>query len=223
VAAELQLKISELFYSIQGESTWAGMPCIFIRLSGCNLRCNYCDATYTYEEEGQDYPLQEILAYCEKHPHAIVEITGGEPLLQENIYPLLDSLLHAGRTVLIETNGSLPMDKIPENVIKIMDLKCPDSGMHEKNDLGNLQGLTCQDNLKFVLSSKRDFDWAVDLLRQYLPKIRAGNNVPDILFSPVPGRMAAQDLADWILKENLPIRLQIQLHKILWPKEQRGV
>ncbi len=223
MAIEQTLVVSELFYSIQGESTWAGMPCVFIRLAGCNLRCNYCDAAYTYEEESRQYSFQKIIAFIEKHPNALVEITGGEPLLQENIYPFMETLIKTGRTVLLETNGSLPLDRVLEDAVKIMDIKCPDSGMHEKIDLHNLKYLNSKDNVKFVLSSREDFDWAVKLLHQHLPELWQTNELPAILFSPVPDRLEVKELAKWILEEKLPLRLQIQLHKIIWPEEMRGV
>lgn len=223
VAADETLNISELFYSIQGESTWAGMPCVFIRLAGCNLRCTYCDAAYTYEEEGLDYSWKEIIAFTEKYPKALIEFTGGEPFLQDNIYPLIDTLIAANRTVLVETNGSILLDKAPNDIVKIMDIKCPDSGMHEKIDLENLDFLNAKDNLKFVLSSRKDFDWAVQFLHQHLPEHWKKKDSPAILFSPVPDRLEIEELAQWILEEEVAIQLQVQLHKIIWPTETRGV
>nr|MDA8164823.1 radical SAM protein [Desulfobacteraceae bacterium] len=157
---EPRLTISELFYSIQGETSYAGYPCAFIRLAGCNLRCSYCDARYTYEEEGREMPLSEVLAFAASFPVALVGVTGGEPLLQENIYSLLKVLVTAGRTVLLETNGSLPVSKVPGEVVKILDLKCPDSGMHEQMDFRNLHFLSPKDEVKFVLSSRADYEWA---------------------------------------------------------------
>jgi 7-carboxy-7-deazaguanine synthase len=211
------LEISELFYSIQGESSFAGYPCFFIRLAGCNLRCTYCDARYTYEEPGTSYSVELLLAETERYPDVLVEITGGEPLLQEGIYPLLDKLLQNGRTVLLETNGSLGLEKVPEKVIKIMDVKCPDSGMHEQMDFNNFAYLSSTDEIKFVISSRQDYDFAKEtlLIHNLLGKSK-------LSFSPVMDRLAPYDLAKWIMDDRLPVRLQLQLHTILWPDKKRG-
>ncbi len=223
MAAESTLLISELFYSIQGESTLAGAPCAFIRLAGCNLRCSYCDARYTYEEPGQSRTLAELTAFVAAYPAALIEITGGEPLLQDNIYPLMAALVTAGRTVLLETNGSLPLDRVAAGVMKIMDIKCPDSTMQDAMRWENLASLTSHDNLKFVISSRNDFSWATRQLRARLPGLGQDDNLPVVLFSPVLGKLAPALLADWILAEQLPVRLQLQLHKLLWPGSERGV
>jgi 7-carboxy-7-deazaguanine synthase len=214
---DTQLEISELFYSIQGESSFAGYPCFFIRFAGCNLRCTYCDARYTYEEPGSSYSVEQLLAEVEQYPDILVEITGGEPLLQEGLYPLLDKLIQTGRTVLLETNGSLSLERVPEKVVKIMDVKCPDGGMHDKMELGNFTILTPTDELKFVISSRQDYDFAKEtlLIHNLLGKTK-------ISFSPVTDRLAPCDLARWILDDRLPVRLQLQLHAILWPEKKRG-
>ena len=214
---DTQLEISELFYSIQGESSFAGYPCFFIRLAGCNLRCTYCDACYTYEEPGSSYSVELLLAETERYPDVLVEITGGEPLLQEGIYPLLDKLLQNGRTVLLETNGSLGLERVPEKVIKIMDVKCPDSGMHEQMDFNNFAYLSSTDEIKFVISSRQDYDFAKEtlLIHNLLGKTK-------LSFSPVTDRLAPYDLAKWIMDDRLPVRLQLQLHTILWPDKKRG-
>ncbi|MCK5227988.1 MAG: radical SAM protein [Desulfobulbaceae bacterium] len=217
LAHDRTLLVSEIFYSIQGESSFAGLPCVFIRLAGCNLRCSYCDARYTYEEDGFEKTLDELIDCTGKRPHALVEITGGEPLLQENVYPLIDLLKEEGRTVLLETNGSIPLNRVPAGVIKIMDIKCPDSGMHEKMDFTNLTYLTKQDEIKFVLSSRDDYDWAIKTIERY------GLKEKNLLFSPVEGRLQADHLAEWVLADTLPVRIQIQLHKVLWPDRKRGV
>lgn len=217
MAHDRTLLVSEIFYSIQGESSFAGLPCVFIRLAGCNLRCSYCDARYTYEEDGFEKTLDELIDCTGKRPHALVEITGGEPLLQENVYPLIDLLKEEGRTVLLETNGSIPLNRVPAGVIKIMDIKCPDSGMHEKMDFTNLTYLTKQDEIKFVLSSRDDYDWAIKTIERY------GLKEKNLLFSPVEGRLQADHLAEWVLADTLPVRIQIQLHKVLWPDRKRGV
>ena len=211
------LEVSELFFSIQGESSYAGQPCVFIRLAGCNLRCTYCDAGYTYQEAGIGMDLAEVLGFVAGYPDYPVEVTGGEPLIQEGVYGLLAGLLAAGRRVLLETNGSLPLGRVPAGVVKIVDIKCPDSGMVAHCDLNNLGLLTPEDELKFVLSSQADYDWARNFLREHSlgqPRI--------IHFSAVAERLAPGLLADWILADRLPVRLQLQLHKILWPGTSRG-
>ena len=219
------LSISELFYSLQGESTRAGLPCAFIRLAGCNLRCRYCDSKYTWENQGEPRTLTEIGNWLDRYPGVMVELTGGEPLLQEGIYPLLDALLDRGRTVLLETNGSLGIEQVPAGVSVILDIKCPDSGMHERTDWQNIALLAARkrkgsgDEIKFVLSSVRDFEWAKAVIDRYQLDRLA---VP-LLFSPVPELLAATTLAGLILQHRLPVRLQLQLHRLLWPDRDRGV
>jgi 7-carboxy-7-deazaguanine synthase len=168
-----RLRVSELFYSLQGESTRAGLPCAFIRLSGCNLRCSYCDSSYTWDEPGTETTITEISTWLEDFPGVIVEITGGEPLLQPMVYPLMEQLLTDKHTVLLETSGSMAIDKVPSDVHIILDIKCPGSGMEEKNERNNLKILQARrsmgsrDEIKFVLSSVRDFTWAKDMLSTY--------------------------------------------------------
>lgn len=217
MATDPSVSISEIFFSIQGESTYSGLPCFFIRLSGCNLRCSFCDARYTYEEPGEKFLVSELLEQANGYPGAIVEITGGEPLLQVGVYPLMEGLLAADRTVLLETNGSISLASVPARVIKIMDLKCPGSGMHDRMDLANFNYLTDNDEVKFVIGSRQDYDWAVRLIEEYdlADRIKP-------LFSPNTETMAATDLAALILADNLPVRLQLQLHKTLWPDMSRG-
>lgn len=217
VKTPLQLELSELFFSIQGESSYAGAPCLFVRLTGCNLRCSYCDARYTYEEKGTATGLDEILAFVDEHLDFPVEITGGEPLLQENVYPLMEALLATGHTVLLETNGSINLGRVPAGVVKIMDIKCPGSGMADRFLEENLALLSPTDEIKFVLSSRADYEWATAMLND-----TALGNGNIIHFSPVSGLLAATELAEWILADQLPVRLQLQLHKILWPGENRG-
>lgn len=212
-----QLEISELFFSIQGESSYAGQPCVFIRLSGCNLRCSYCDAKYTYEEEGAQTKTSEIMAFVAQYPGFPVEITGGEPLLQENVYLLMDELLASGRRVLLETNGSIDLAKVPTGVVRIMDVKCPGSTMHKHLLTDNFGLLGSGDELKFVLCSRADYDWAVELI-----KANKLNKALIIHFSPVAGKLEPAHLAEWILNDRLPVRLQLQLHKFLWPDIIRG-
>ncbi|MFO7760606.1 MAG: radical SAM protein [Thermodesulfobacteriota bacterium] len=220
------LNISELFYSIQGESSFAGYPCFFIRLAGCNLRCSYCDTAYAYKETGEKYSLGKLMELTEKYPAALILITGGEPLLQEKVYPLMELLLEAGRKVMLETNGSISVREVPPAVVKVMDLKCPDSGMSEQMNFSNLDFLTPADELKFVISSRLDYDWALDIVRsRYHPSSPETdlNDLPSILFSPETTSLPPFRLAGWILEDHLQVRLQLQLHKVLWPRESRGV
>ncbi|MEA2083708.1 MAG: radical SAM protein [Thermodesulfobacteriota bacterium] len=221
------LDISEKFFSIQGESTYAGRPCVFIRLTGCNLRCSYCDARYTYEETGKKIAVSRLVDYASGYPGAIVEITGGEPLLQENVYPLMDRLLAAERTVLLETNGSMNLERVPDDVIKIVDIKCPDSGMHEKMYPAELNHISEKDEIKFVISSRPDYEWAATFIKTGLSadpeRYEEWTENGRILFSPAGGILEPDRLAKWILADNLKVRLQIQLHKMLWPEETRGV
>jgi 7-carboxy-7-deazaguanine synthase len=218
------LRVSELFYSIQGESTRAGLPCAFVRLCGCNLRCVYCDSRYTWDEEGRLLRMAEVCSWLERYPGVLAEITGGEPLLQEAVYPLMDALLAQGREVLIETSGSLSIAQVPAAAGVILDIKCPDSGMEERNDWGNIELLRqrkaagSRDEIKFVLSSEEDAAWAVRIVRQH-----ELNALAPVLFSPVIGKAAPQRLAELILQERLPVRLQLQLHTQIWPGAQRGV
>jgi len=218
------LRVSELFYSIQGESTRAGLPCLFVRLAGCNLRCAYCDACYTWEEAGTPMGVAEILAWVEEFPGVMVEITGGEPLLQAGVHRLLQSLIDAGRPVLLETNGSLALDEVPDRVGIVMDVKCPDSGMAAHNLAANIDVLRqrrergSHDEIKFVLSSEADFHWA----REVVAHERLGALVP-VLFSPVRPLLDPAVLARLLLEYRLPVRLQLQLHTLLWPEQTRGV
>ncbi len=218
------MEIAEIFYSIQGESTFAGFPCVFIRLSGCNLHCSYCDTQYAVLEPGKAMTVDDILAQADLYPNALVEITGGEPLLQQNVYALMDRLVTNNRKVLIETNGSLDISAIPIDVTVIMDIKCPDSGsnaMHHENietihrRAALRKGAT---EIKFVLSSLADYIWAKELTIQY----DLSGSAP-VLFSPVKNRLPVEDLASAILNDELPVRLQLQLHPIIWPNIQRGV
>ena len=225
VISQRLLNISELFYSIQGESTYAGLPCVFIRLAGCNLRCHYCDARYTYEEAHAAMALEVILSFVDGYPEAIVEITGGEPLLQENVFPLMAELVARNRTVLLETNGSLPIDTIPPEVIVIMDIKTPDSGSADSLASGNIAAAKIRNEnvpgsceIKFVLTSKDDYTWARDLVNRH-----ALNTSGPVLFSPVKGQLVPADLAAWILQDQLAVRLQLQLHTLIWPHLSRGV
>ncbi len=211
------LKINEIYASIQGESSHTGLPCVFIRLTGCNLRCSWCDTAYAFYE-GNDLTIEETLQKVETFGLPLVEITGGEPLLQENVYPLMEALLKKGYRVMLETGGALPIDKVPERVIKILDIKCPGSGEEKKNHLENLKFLSPHDEVKFVLLDRADYEWSRDLLRKYdlAPSTQ-------VLFSPVYDKLNLKDLSQWILKDRLAVRLQTQLHKVIWSKDAIGV
>lgn len=214
---EALIEICELFYSLQGESSYSGYPCFFIRFAGCNLRCAFCDSRYAYEGEHLPYSIRRILSELEKYPGVLVEITGGEPLLQENVYPLFEHLLADGRTVLLETNGSLSLENVPAEVVKIMDMKCPGSGMHEKMFFDNFGFMNPQDEIKFVLSSREDYNWAKDLVSSCDLHHRT-----TVTFSPVTSSMPPTKLAGWILDDRLPVRLRLQLHTIIWPGKTKG-
>ena len=219
------LNISELFYSIQGESSYAGYPCVFIRLHGCNLRCSYCDATYTYEEQGTLMDIEQIMDFVKTHAVSLVQITGGEPLLQDGVIPLMRTLLQDKRIVLLETNGSISLSSVPADVIKVMDVKCPGSEMESKFHLANVGMLEPYDEVKFVLSSENDYEWAKSFIQTHLLNCDITGEQqlrPTILFSPVQPQLPAAHLADWILRDQLPVKLQLQLHTLLWPGETRG-
>jgi len=214
---EALLEICELFYSIQGESSFAGFPCFFIRVAGCNLRCTYCDTLYAYEGKQKSYSISQILAELQKYPGVLVEITGGEPLLQESVYPLFEQLLTTERSVLLETNGSLSLESVPEDVVKIMDMKCPASGMHEKMNFDNFRFMAPKDEIKFVISSREDYNWATQLVSSY-----DLHKKTTVTFSPVIGSLPPEKLAAWILEDRLPVRLRLQLHTIIWPGKIKG-
>lgn len=212
------LNISEIFCSIQGESTYAGLPCIFIRLAGCNLRCDYCDTTYSYESEITLSTNDIITKVKEYNPTKFVEITGGEPLLQPEVFQLIESLHNDGYTILLETNGSISLKDVPEYVIKIVDVKCPGSGEENSFLLENLEYIYKEkDEIKFVLSDNYDYNWAKDFMFKY--KL----NDYEILLSPVSEKLEPQNLAKWITEDKLSVRMQLQLHKIIWDKNRRGV
>ena len=211
------LKINEIYASIQGESSHTGLPCVFIRLTGCNLRCSWCDTAYAFYD-GKNLTVEETLQKVETFGLPLVEITGGEPLLQEDVYPLMETLLKKGYRVMLETSGALPIDKVPEKVIKILDIKCPGSGEEKKNHLENLKFLSPHDEGKFVLLDRADYEWSRNMLRKY-------DMVPSkqVLFSPVYDKLNLKDLSQWILKDRLAVRLQTQLHKVIWSKDAIGV
>jgi len=207
---EPRLRVTEIFRSIQGESTHAGFPCAFIRLTGCSLRCVWCDTAYAFHG-GSEMELGDAVARVLDLATSLVEVTGGEPLEQEAVYPLMERLLDAGRTVLLETGGHVPLDRVDPRVVKIVDVKAPGSGMQSANLLTNLNQLQTHDEVKFVIADRRDFDWSLAMVRER--SLDAGRVVT---FSPVWESLPAADLAAWIRDSGRPIRLGLQLHKILW-------
>jgi 7-carboxy-7-deazaguanine synthase len=211
----LTLKVHEIFYSIQGESSHAGLPCVFIRLTGCNLRCSYCDTTYAYEE-GKDLGINEVLERIGSYGCRLVEITGGEPLVQAKAPVLALRLLEEGYEVLMETNGSLDIGLVDSRCIKVMDVKCPSSGQVGKNDLGNIKKLSDRDEVKFVIGTPEDYEFAKGILKKRLEGKK-------VLFSTVFGKLNPKTLAEWILEDRLNVRFQLQLHKNIWNPNQRGV
>ena len=232
--------VTEIFKSIQGEGTRAGLPCIFVRLTGCNLRCTWCDTAYAFHG-GKKMSVEEVLArvdqlarrsaseggpYKERPAVPLVELTGGEPLLQEEIYPLAEKLLAVGYTVMIETSGERFIGRLPKEVIKIVDVKCPDSGEPDTFEMRNLEELTKSDEVKLVLATRRDYEFAREFTREH----GLVGRVREVLFSPVfedpggkwPG-LEPRQLAEWILADGLPVRLGLQLHKFIWDPATKGV
>jgi 7-carboxy-7-deazaguanine synthase len=214
--ASTTLRVNEIFYSIQGESTHAGRACIFIRLTYCNLRCSYCDTTYAFFE-GQDKSLAEIINQIKGYDCQLVEITGGEPLIQKNVHILMQMLCDQGYEVLIETAGHMDISGIDSRIKKIMDIKCPGSGETEKMMWSNMEYLREDDEVKFVVSNENDLEWMESVIKKY--KI---NETCEVIVSPVFGKMDNRTLAEWILNKHLPVRMQIQLHKQIWEPDARG-
>jgi 7-carboxy-7-deazaguanine synthase len=212
----LRLSVSETFVSLQGESVWAGWPCFFIRLSGCNLRCTYCDTRYAYNE-GEKRDIPGLIDEWRQSRIALVQVTGGEPLLQSETLTLLDGLVNEGAKVLLETNGSLALGNVPREVIKIVDRKTPGSGMEESFLAENLRWLNQGDQLKFVITDRKDYEWA----REEVIRLRL-LFYTEVLFSPAWGGLPPFQLAEWIIADRLSVRFQIQLHKIIWG-EKRGI
>lgn len=212
------LTINEIFYSIQGESTRAGLPCVFVRLTACDLRCAWCDTPYAFTE-GRKMAIDEVVADVERYDCPLVELTGGEPLLQPDVYELMERLLTLGRTVIVETGGHISLARVPEGVVKVMDVKCPGSGESDRNLWENLSRLGPRDEVKFVVKDRADYEFARDVIARYDLSPRVGA----VLVSPVHGVLEPKPLAEWILADHLPARLQIQLHKYIWGAEVRGV
>jgi 7-carboxy-7-deazaguanine synthase len=212
------LKVNEIYFSVQGESTYAGLPCVFVRLTFCNLRCTYCDTEYTFYE-GKDFSILQVIDEIKKYNCKLVEITGGEPLVQmDESLELMKQLCDDGFEVLIETGGSLPIKDIDPGVKVIMDLKCPSSGMEKKNLYDNINYLKPVDELKFVIGNREDYDWTVDVVKKYHLE-----NKCKILFSVVFGKLEPVQLVNWILEDKLNVRFQLQMHKIIWHPETKGV
>ncbi|GAC1635758.1 MAG: 7-carboxy-7-deazaguanine synthase QueE [Candidatus Acidiferrum sp.] len=222
--------ITEIFKSIQGEGTRAGLPCVFVRLTGCNLRCTWCDTAYAFHG-GKKMSVDDVMARVEEltgnaKELSLVELTGGEPLLQEEIYPLAEQLLVAGYTVMIETSGEKFVGRLPREVIKIVDVKCPDSGEADTFEMKNLQAIGANDEMKFVISSRKDYEFAREFTRQH----RLNEKVKEVLFSPVfddpEGKwkgLEPRQLVEWMLEDGLPVRLGLQLHKFVWHPSTKGV
>ena len=217
------LRVTEIFHSIQGESTWAGYPCTFIRLTGCPLRCVWCDTEYSFFG-GEKVTLDELMDKVREIGTNVVEITGGEPLIHRNAFVLAQRLLDEGYTVLVETSGAVDVAPLDPRAHKIMDLKCPGSGEVERNLWTNLDHLTERDEIKFVISNRADYEWARDVvLKRGLAQRKKDGRLREILFSPVWDSVDFKELADWVLEDHLPVRYQIQLHKVIWGANVHGV
>lgn len=212
------LTINEIFYSIQGESTFVGRPCVFVRLTGCDLRCSWCDTPYAFHE-GRKFSIEEVLQEVEKYGCPLVEVTGGEPLLQDDVYPLMERLLERGRTVLLETGGQIDISRVPGKVVKVMDVKCPGSGEAGKNHWENIDRLGSRDQVKFVIKDREDYEYARDVVQRHALERRCAA----VLFSPVHGVLEPKLLSEWVLQDRVPARVQVQIHKYIWGADVRGV
>ena len=212
------LTITEIFHSIQGESTHAGRPCVFVRLTACDLRCSWCDTAYAFTE-GRKMALDDVIRDVESRETKLVEITGGEPLLQKDVYPLMDALLARGYEVLLETGGHVPLTQVPAGVKKIVDVKCPGSGESARNHWDNLAAVGGEDEVKFVIKDRADYEYA----RHAVAEHDLAGRVRAVHFSPVHGVLEPRVLADWVIADRLPVRVQLQVHKYIWAPETRGV
>ena len=212
------LTINEIYHSIQGESTWVGRPCVFVRLTFCDLRCNYCDTEYAFYE-GTKQTLREIVDAVKVFHCPLVEITGGEPLLQKNVLPLMSILCDAGHTVLLETSGAHDISEVDPRVRRIMDLKTPGSSEVDKNLWSNIEHLTLLDEVKFVIGSREDYEWS----REKVGRFDLIKRCHAVLFSPIFGRIDPRQIVEWILADKLEVRFQLQMHKFIWTPAQRGV
>lgn len=212
------LTVNEIFYSIQGESSFSGRPCVFVRLAACDLRCAWCDTAYAFEG-GQKTSVEDVIARVDTYGCPLVEITGGEPLLQEDVYPLMGRLLAAGKTVLLETGGHIDISQVPVAVVKVVDVKCPGSGEVRRNDWNNLERLASHDEVKFVIRDRVDYEFARDQVRRH----DLVNRCAVVLFSPLHRVLDPAQLATWLLEDHVSARIQVQLHKYLWGDDDRGV
>jgi 7-carboxy-7-deazaguanine synthase len=212
------LTINEIYHSIQGESTWAGERCVFVRLTACDLRCNYCDTEYAFYQ-GKKQTLQQVIDLARAFDCPLIEITGGEPLLQKNVLPLMSILADLGHTVLLETSGAHDISQVDPRVHRIMDLKTPGSGEVERNLWSNIGHLNSRDEVKFVMGSREDYDWSCDKLRSF----NLTNRCRAVLFSPIFGRIDPREIVEWILADKLNVRFQLQIHKFIWSPAQGGV
>ena len=213
----MKLKINEIYYSIQGESSYMGEPCIFIRLTYCNLRCSYCDSEYTFYE-GKDMKIDEIIEKIKEYPCKLVEVTGGEPLFQKNCIQLLETLVNLKYEVLLETSGSLSIENVPSKVINIIDFKCPSSKMEKKNLWEIIDFIKPKDEIKFVIGDREDYEWTKEKINKYDLTKKC-----TVLISPVFNKIKSSQITDWILEDNLDVKFQIQLHKHIWPNINNGV
>lgn len=213
-----KLIVNEIFYSIQGESSRAGEPCVFIRLTGCGLRCVWCDTEYSFYE-GNPMTIDEVIARVASYNCKFIEITGGEPLEQDAVFPLITKLCDENYTVFVETGGHIDISSIDKRVHRIVDLKCPGSGMEKKNLYKNMEFLTSKDEVKFVITDENDYEWAKQKVSDYDLASRCGA----VLFSPVFGVLENVRLSEWILRDRLRVRFQVQLHKYIWDPQTRGV
>jgi 7-carboxy-7-deazaguanine synthase len=211
------MRITEIFHSIQGESSYAGQPCVFVRLTGCPLRCTWCDTDYAFYG-GHEFSIDEVLARVQTYGCRLVEVTGGEPLVQPESLPLMTRLCDAGYTVLLETSGAVDIAPVDPRAHVILDVQCPGSGMTDRMHWPNLSQLAAKDEAKFVMADRADYDWSREILTQYDVASRC-----PVLFSPVFGMLDARQLAEWILADRLPVRFQLQMHKYIWAPDMRGV
>lgn len=212
------LTVNEIFHSIQGESTHAGRPCVFVRLTACDLRCSWCDTPYAFHE-GQRMSVDDVVERVRSYGCPVVEVTGGEPLLQADVYPLMERLMAEGLTVMLETGGHRSIEHVPAGVLRVIDVKCPGSGESERNDWANMDRLTATDEVKFVIRDRADYDYARAVVDRYglIGRVRA------VLFSPVHGVLDPKQLAAWVLEDRLEVRVQLQVHKYIWDPQTRGV
>ena len=218
ISISVMLTVNEIFYSIQGESSYVGRPCVFVRLTACDLRCSWCDTAYAFDE-GRKVSVSEVVTEVDAYQCSLVEITGGEPLLQSDVYPLMERLITCDKTVLLETGGHIDTSDVPPAVIKVMDVKCPGSGEVERNAWTNLERLFPHDEVKFVIRDRADYEFARDVIGRYQLEKRCAA----VLFAPVHRVLEPRDLTTWSLEDRLPVRVQVQLHKYIWGDDARGV